>query len=166
MQLPNNISVSIVALSHIHYSIYSESNMVKKSFVLSIKPVYASKIFDGSKTIELRRKFPHKDVKGAIALIYSSSPEQKILGFVSIKEVKKLSISDIWNNFSNRIGIEEDAFDKYFNGLNDGYAIFLDKPTKLRKEIGIEELSKAYNFSPPQSYIYATDELLTLASNG
>ncbi len=140
--------------------------MIKKSFILSIKPLYAAQIFEGTKTIELRRKFPQKNIKGATALIYSSSPEQKILGFVSIKDVKKLAIADIWEKFSDQIGIEAAAFNKYFDGVESGYAIFLDKPTKLKQEVGIEELSRKYNFSPPQSYIYATEDLLKLTVNG
>jgi predicted transcriptional regulator len=55
---------------------------------MNIRPPHASKILDGQKTVELRRKFPELTTKGTIALIYSSSPVRVIVGYARIKRVR------------------------------------------------------------------------------
>ena len=47
--------------------------------LMSIRPIYAEAIFDGIKTVELRRRRP-SFVDGTRVLVYSSSPHQKLLG--------------------------------------------------------------------------------------
>ena len=63
---------------------------IKRDVLMSIRPQYASKILDGRKTVELRRKFPEVGAIGATVLIYSSSPVKAIVGTARIKKVAKL----------------------------------------------------------------------------
>ena len=58
-----------------------------KNVLLSIKPKFALQIIGGTKTIELRRKFPTDRVIGGIAIIYASNPLQKIIGYAHIENV-------------------------------------------------------------------------------
>lgn len=56
--------------------------------ILSIKPQFAEKIFDGSKKYEFRRTlFKNKKVK--IVIVYASAPISKIIGEFEIDEILK-----------------------------------------------------------------------------
>ncbi len=50
--------------------------MSSNAIVLSIRPQYAEKIFEGTKRVELRRIRPKQIKNGNLALIYVSSPSQ------------------------------------------------------------------------------------------
>ena len=48
------------------------------TILLSIKPEYANKIFDGQKHYEYRKRIPKKEVSKIV--VYSSAPEQAVIG--------------------------------------------------------------------------------------
>jgi predicted transcriptional regulator len=133
---------------------------VPKNVILSIKPEYALQIMEGKKTIELRRRFPVEDIIGGIAIIYASSPLQGIIGYAQIQSVTKLPLAAIWEKFSKEACVTKKFFDTYFNGLSEGFAITLSQPVKLKKPVSIQKLEKSYSFTAPQSYQYATEEIL------
>ncbi len=134
--------------------------MESKNIIISIKPEFALRIIEGEKTIELRRRFPINEIKGGIAIIYASSPIQKIIGYVVISEVEKLPISLIWATYSKQACVKKRFFNKYFKGLEEGFAIKLSKPVKLACPFDIKQLETTYKFSAPQSYRYAPAEIL------
>lgn len=133
-----------------------------RDFVISIKPSYASKIMDGTKTVELRRRFPDTIMRGAIAVIYSSSPVQAIVGCVCIKEVRRLCVRDIWRNYRHAACIDRNEFERYFAGVEQGYAIVLERVRKLRQQIEVSDLQKNFGFVPPQSFRYLGEEYYSL----
>jgi predicted transcriptional regulator len=51
-----------------------------RDLLVSLHPRHASNILSGEKTVELRRRFPERHMRGALALIYSTSPVQAIVG--------------------------------------------------------------------------------------
>lgn len=134
--------------------------MEAKNIIISIKPEFALRIIEGEKTIELRRRFPINEVKGGIAIIYASSPIQKIIGYVVISEVEKLPISLIWDAYSKQACVTKRFFNKYFKGLEEGFAIKLSKPVKLTRPFDIKQLEAIYKFAAPQSYRYAPAKIL------
>src|SRR5438132_6873311 len=91
--------------------------------LVSIRPLYASKILDGEKTVELRRRFPEINSTGATAIIYSSSPVRAIVGYARIKCALKLPVSTIWSEHGVAACISRADFDTYFTGLGFGFAI-------------------------------------------
>src|ERR1700730_1135761 len=56
----------------------------RRDVVVSVRPIYASKILHGQKTVKLRRKFPEVGSTGALVLIYSSSPVSVVVGCARI----------------------------------------------------------------------------------
>src|SRR6516165_7539841 len=106
-----------------------------RDVLMSIRPLYASKILDGQKTVELRRKFPELITKGSIAFIYSSSPVRAIVGYARIKRVMKLPVSRIWKEHGAAACISKDQFDSYFAGLTYGFAIFLESVRPMKKRL-------------------------------
>jgi predicted transcriptional regulator len=131
-----------------------------KNVIISIKPEYALKIISGEKTIELRRKFPTKNIEGGIALIYASSPIQEIIGYAIIAKVKRLSIDQLWKTCGKRACVTKEFFYAYFEGLDHGFALEMSEPVKLTKPLDIRRMEEEFLVSAPQSFRYAPDKVL------
>jgi predicted transcriptional regulator len=133
-----------------------------RDVLVSIRPFYASKILDGRKTVELRRRFPEVGTVGALALIYSSSPVRAIVGYARIKMVLKLPLSQLWKEHGTAACISKKEFDAYFVGLRFGFAIVLEGVGTLKRELKAAELEMQLGIVPPQSYRYVTDDCIAL----
>ena len=97
--------------------------------VLSIKPEFADKIFQGTKKYEFRRAiFKNPEVKKII--VYASSPVQKIIGEFDIDQIITHDLRTLWNKTKKYSGISEDFFFEYFVNKENGFAIKI-KNTKL-----------------------------------
>src|SRR5207249_9743320 len=102
---------------------------------------YAAKIFQGQKTVELRRKFPQNGVVGGLALFYSSSPVRAVVGFAQIKQVLKLPVSRIWHEYGVAACISRDDFNNnYFTNLPCGFVIRFSGFKSLDQEVKAREL--------------------------
>lgn len=118
--------------------------------LLSIKPEYANKIFDGTKKFEFRRSiFKNPNVKKVV--VYSSSPVQKIIGEFEIKQIIKLDIENLWRETSYHSGITKEYFLEYFVNKEQGFAIEIKNFKKYRIP---KCLKTEFNLSPPQSFMY------------
>ena len=62
-----------------------------RDLLVSLHPRHASNILSGEKTVELRRRFPEQHMRGALALIYSTTPVQAIVGVARIRHVLEAS---------------------------------------------------------------------------
>lgn len=131
----------------------------QRDVVLSIKPVYSEKILEGRKTVELRRRFPVSAPSGAIAYIYATSPVKAMVGVAEISDILKLPIEQIWREFEASASIERDKFDKYFEGLSEGYALVFDDVKSFSRPLPLSELREKFGFEPPQSFLYAKRDL-------
>lgn len=118
--------------------------------VLSIKPEFANKIFDGSKKFEFRKSiFKNKEVKSII--VYASSPVQKVIGEFEIGKIYHKDIETLWKITKDASGISKEYFDQYFLDREKGFAIQVKKKKKYKKE---KCLRKDFNLHPPQSFAY------------
>lgn len=117
--------------------------------LMSIKPEYVNKIFDGSKKYEYR-KTKCKNNPDKI-IVYSSSPIKKVVGELIIEEVLYDKKETIWKSTNSYGGIDKNKYDKYFK--NNDYAIAY----KIKKSVkyDVEKELNDYNINTaPQSYIY------------
>jgi len=128
--------------------------------LISIKPEFALKIIAGTKTVELRRKFPIEKAIGKIAVIYASTPLKKIIGYVTIENVSLLAVDVIWNQYGEASNVEKDFFDRYYANISHGFVVHLTRAFPLKKQITLQQLKEHYNISPPQSYRYLSEEVL------
>jgi predicted transcriptional regulator/DNA-binding XRE family transcriptional regulator len=133
----------------------------KRDVVLSVRPNYSKKIMKGTKTVELRRRFPVSAPSGTIAYIYSTSPVQAMVGSAEIAEVVKLPVVELWNKFGKMAQIERASFNDYFSGLRHGFALRFTNVRPFTRPIDLTELRKRFDFEPPQSFLYATSILRT-----
>jgi predicted transcriptional regulator len=136
-----------------------------QTFVLSIRPTYIERILAGLKTVELRRRFPQA-VRPSRILLYSTSPVQAIVGQAVLEEVSQLSLRELWMRFASAAAVSRHEFDTYFTGVESGCALRLTKICTLAKPIHLTDLTRRFEFSPPQSYCYWKEPLSALATHG
>ncbi|MFV8465879.1 hypothetical protein [Flavobacterium sp. LB1P62] len=118
--------------------------------VMSIKPQFANKIFDGTKKFEFRKAiFKNQNVTSV--LVYASSPVQKVIGEFEIGEIFNFDLKTLWDKTKEHSGITEDYFYEYFADRKHGFAIQI----KNKKRFTIpKSLKEDYNLTPPQSFAY------------
>lgn len=135
--------------------------MSNRVLLISVKPEFANKIMEGSKTIELRKSAP-KTEKGDIIVIYSTMPEKAVLGIGTVGEIIKSSPEDIWSNYSDRLGIDKIRFDQYYSGHKSAIGIAINNIRKFREKVPLSIMKERFpRFSPPQTFRYMNgDELL------
>jgi predicted transcriptional regulator len=118
--------------------------------VLSIKPEFANKIFDGTKKFEFRKAI-FKNEKIKTVIVYSSSPVQQVIGEFEIERIINHDIDTLWDLTHQESGITEDYFYKYFADRVEGFAIQIKKVKKYRTP---KCLRTDFNLFPPQSFAY------------
>lgn len=118
--------------------------------LLSIKPEFAFKIFEGKKKFEFRKViFKNPNVKTVV--VYASSPVQRVIGEFEIEDILSSDPSDIWRKTKEYSGISEDFFYEYFLDREIAHAIKIKKTKKYKHPLLLQD---NYNVVPPQSYVY------------
>ncbi|MBP6904408.1 MAG: ASCH domain-containing protein [Bacilli bacterium] len=124
--------------------------------LLSIKPEYAEKIFEGTKKYEFRRSvFKNRNVKTVV--VYASSPVQKVIGEFDIEHIINDDLHRLWSITKEFSGISKDYFFEYFNNKEKGYAIKIKKTRRYDKLLS---LKNDFNAKPPQSFMYLEECLV------
>lgn len=118
--------------------------------LLSIKPEFAEKIFEGTKKYEFRRAL-FKDPSIKKVVVYASSPVQKVIGEFEIEKVLNMEINELWRKTHMHSGISKSYFFEYFNDKTFGYAIKIMSTKRYKKP---KCLRQDYNLLPPQSFLY------------
>jgi predicted transcriptional regulator/DNA-binding XRE family transcriptional regulator len=130
-----------------------------RDIIFSVRPPHAEKILDGSKTVELRRRFRRLIMPGTLALIYTTSPTSALTGFATIQDVQLLALTELWKRHRSAACLAKGDFEEYFSGLKRGYAIVLESARTLGRPVKLHELRKRFGFEPPQSYQYASPSM-------
>lgn len=160
--LQSELGRSDVDSNHYIFPIFCDiydTRRARRDIVISIKPYYTGKILDGVKTIELRRRFPLSVSSGAVAYIYSTSPEMALVGTIKINNVERLELSALWKKHGRSAAIKKAQFDAYFCGLGEGFAIKLSTPYRFPRPLTLRELKERFGFKAPQSFLYAKPDL-------
>jgi len=118
--------------------------------VLSIKPEFANKIFDGTKRFEFR-KVIFKNEKIKTIIVYASSPIQQVIGEFEIERIINHDIDTLWGLTKEQSGITKDYFYQYFADRLEGFAIEIKKAKKYEQP---KCLRADFNLFPPQSFAY------------
>jgi predicted transcriptional regulator len=118
--------------------------------ILSIKPEFAEKIFNGTKKYEFRRSvFKNRNIKTVI--VYASSPVQRVIGEFEIDSIINEDLDLLWDQTKEHSGITEDYFFDYFVNKEKGFAIKIKNTKKYSQPKCLKE---DFNLSPPQSFAY------------
>lgn len=118
--------------------------------LLSIKPEFAEKIFDGTKRFEFRRRIYKREAVKSI-IVYASAPISMVIGEFEIETVLHDDLNSLWDSTNEFAGISEEYYREYFIGKEAGYAIEVKEVNKYRVPLGIRE---SFGIAPPQSFAY------------
>lgn len=121
-----------------------------KAVLLSIKPEFAHKIFDGTKKYEFRKQI-FKDFSVKKVIVYSSSPEQKVIGEFTIDDILNDTPSSLWLQTRDYSGISQAFYEEYFRGRKNAYAIKVASTKLYEQEKNLSDFDILY---PPQSFAY------------
>lgn len=117
--------------------------------LLSIKPAYVKKILEGKKKYEYR-KFHCKEGIDTI-VIYSTAPEKKVVGEVSLLDIIVGDVDYVWRITRPEGGITQKAFKEYYKNKEKatvyklGDVLMYDEPKTL-SDFGLRYA--------PQSFAY------------
>ncbi len=118
--------------------------------LLSIRPEFALRIFDGSKRYEYRRAiFKTHDVKTVV--VYASHPIRRVIGEFDIAEILCDIPEVLWEKTSQSAGITRKKFLAYFENKEMGYAIAVKTARAYDSPLFLRDLMVTY---PPQSFLY------------
>lgn len=118
--------------------------------LLSIKPEFAFKIFEGTKKFEFRKViFKNPNIKTVV--VYASSPVQQVIGEFEIDDILSFEPDAIWKMTKKYSGITEEFFYEYFSDRDVAHAIKIKNTRKYKKPLDIRQ---SFNVIPPQSYVY------------
>ena len=118
--------------------------------LLSIKPEFVHKIFEGTKKFEFRKRV-FKDISVKKVIVYSSSPEQKVVGEFEIESILNDTPDKIWEQTRLYSGITQAFYDEYFKGCGKAYALKIASMKKYSKPKFLAD----YNIrSAPQLFVY------------
>jgi len=117
--------------------------------IISLHRDHADALLAGTKTVELRRRFPELPA-GTRLWIYITRPTGAIAGYVTLKDISRASPASIWRRYSLGVGIDHKAFAAYFEGAAEAVAIEVTaaKRTLFVPLDTLRHMRK--NFHPPQ----------------
>jgi len=119
------------------------------SIVISVHKQYADAILNGSKTVELRRRFPEIRLDTKV-WVYATKPVGAVIGVAVLRGVERATPAVIWEKYADRAGIDAASYDKYFEGVDRAVALTLSDARAVRP-ITLDQLRDIrMNFHPPQ----------------
>lgn len=123
---------------------------MKKTVLMSIKPEFADKIFEGTKQYEFRKViFKNKNIDRVV--VYASFPVMKVIGEFMVGDILEMDINELWEKTAEKSGISEEFFKAYYRGRDKGYAIRIAGVKKYEEPLSLKE---TFNIRPPQSFQY------------
>lgn len=118
--------------------------------LLSIKPQFAVKIFDGTKKFEFRKSI-FKNSKINTVVVYASSPMQKVIGEFTFDEIMEENPEVLWEKTKKHSGITKEFFDEYFFNREKAFAIRVKETNQYKTPMDLIDFD--LNFAP-QSFVY------------
>lgn len=111
------------------------SHSGSRTVVLSLKQRWAAAIYDGAKTIEIRRRFPIPARLPQRALIYTSSPVKSLTGEASITAVRTLRLDEIARDWIDQTCVSREELEAYIGDLGHGTLISLARVSQYENPI-------------------------------
>ncbi|MCF5914850.1 ASCH domain-containing protein [Aeromonas veronii] len=119
--------------------------------LLSIKPEYVEKIFDGTKKFEFRKNLFKRDgIKSVV--IYSTMPVGRVVGEFDVSELIADLPEIVWEKTRTYAGIDKKFFDSYYDNRQRAVAIGIGDVRRYEQPLPLVELG--IGSTPPQSYRY------------
>lgn len=126
--------------------------------LLSLKPCYADRVFEGLKTVELRRRIT-SHITDRDIFVYVSSPVMELRGGFRAGHFWHGTPKEIWTRVSKLAQVNKEDFDTYFKGQTVAYAFEITDVWKFPNPVNLNTLKSQFpDFVVPQSWRYVRPE--------
>ncbi|BDZ48613.1 hypothetical protein GCM10025867_08540 [Frondihabitans sucicola] len=129
------------------------------AILLSVRPEFANAILSGTKTAEVRRRFPTQVLPTTLYL-YSSTPERAVLGTAVLQSIDRPRAVDVWALYRDRIRIGRGPLASYLKDVAQAAILRVEDPIRWHRPLTLAELRSQVGVEPPQSFRYLTDDHL------
>ena len=116
--------------------------------LISIRSEFARKIYDGTKTIELRKCYPNFDCN-TYCWIYEPKPVGLITGYFVVAGTIACKPKHFWDISHEVLGIDKERFFDYYRNNIFAYGIVIYYANKLPKPYTLQDFGLS---RPPQMY--------------
>lgn len=123
------------------------------AILLSVRPEFAHALLAGTKTAEVRRRFPAVRTPSTI-YVYSSTPDRAVLGTVQLVGIDRPSASAVWDLYRDQIQIRRQPLEDYLQNVNDAAILRIGAPSPWRVPLPLAALRSDIGLEPPQSFRY------------
>ena len=120
-----------------------------KELLLSIKPEYVTRILQGTKKYEYRKRLARENVSKIY--IYCTTPVMKVVGSVDVLGNIEKSPSALWEETKEHAGISRAKYREYFRGCKTACAYKLGNVTIFEHPLDLVTFGVS---SAPQSFVY------------
>lgn len=132
---------------------------MSRVLLLSVRPRFAQGLLSGTKTAEVRRRFPEISADTTVA-IYSSSPEKAVLGTMKVRALVRSTAAGIWRDYEDAIAIDRAELSDYLEGASECCVIELDTPKLWPQPVSLDLMRRVLRVEPAQSFRYLTSRQL------
>ena len=122
------------------------------SILISIKPEYVERIFNGSKKYEYRSLLANREVNRLV--IYCTAPIKSVVGEVSVIGTISETPGKLWKQTKDFAGISKEKYFEYFRYKEKANCYVLGDCVKYEHPRKLEEFG--VNVAP-QSWLYLKD---------
>lgn len=120
--------------------------------LLSIKPEYVERIFNGKKRYEYRKSlFKRADIN--VVVVYATKPVAKVVGEFEIDQIIEDDPLKLWEQTKKYAGIKKKDYMNYFKKRKKGFAIAIKNINKYDNPIELSDVGDNIKV-PPQSFRY------------
>ena len=138
--------------------LFPNMNASGAPLLLSLKPRYADRIFEGLKTVELRRRIV-SHIKDRDVFVYVSSPVMELRGGFRAGDFWSGTPEEIWDMVSKLAHVDKQDFDTYFEGQAVAYAFEITDVWESPNPVHLNTLRNQFpNFVVPQSWRYVRND--------
>ena len=125
---------------------------MQENLLMSIKTKHATRIFNGNKIYEFRRKSIKQENLNKKIFIYSSETTKEILGYMIVDKILENDIDSLLKETQYE---DTKSIREYFKGCKTCYALHISETYRFVSPIKIEEIKKEHtDFVIPQFYRY------------
>ena len=127
-----------------------------RSILISVRPRFAHALLDGTKTIEVRKRFP-LNLGACLLFVYSSTPEKALIGTVRLHSVTTIAQGRLWVEHGPSLGIDEISLDTYLAKTSLATLLHVRDADPWAQAVPLAVLRAEFGLAPPQSWRYIDD---------
>ena len=124
------------------------------AIIISIKPEYVERIFNGNKKYEYRRLLANREVNKLV--IYCTTPVKAVVGEVAVVGTISDTPEKLWEQTKDFAGISKEKYFEYFSGKEKANCYVLGDYLKYAQPKELEDLG--VNFAP-QAWLYVKEDI-------